>query len=60
MLNPDELAIVEEWRFEKRFPSRSEAVRALFLRGLHDGPTTPVPIGARSQDFGVVKAPEIE
>ena len=34
MLNEDELAAVENWRFERRMPSRAAAVRELLRRGL--------------------------
>ena len=34
MLNEEELAAVENWRFERRMPSRAAAVRELLRRGL--------------------------
>ena len=34
MLNPDELAAVENFRFNNRIPSRAAAVRELLKRGL--------------------------
>lgn len=34
MLSADELRAVENWRFEKRMPSRAAAVRELLRRGL--------------------------
>jgi metal-responsive CopG/Arc/MetJ family transcriptional regulator len=34
MLTTDELAAVDEFRFENRMPSRSAAVRELLRRGL--------------------------
>jgi hypothetical protein len=34
MLNEEELASVENWRFERRMPSRAAAVRELLRRGL--------------------------
>jgi hypothetical protein len=33
MLNAEELAILDAWRFEKRMPSRSDAVRELLRLG---------------------------
>jgi len=34
MLNEDELAVIDDWRFEQRMPTRSAAVRALMLLGI--------------------------
>lgn len=34
MLSAEELRAVENWRFEKRMPSRAAAVRELLRRGL--------------------------
>lgn len=54
MLTADELTALENWRFEKRMPSRSAAVRELLRRGLDaDGFLTAGP-GAKSQDFGIL------
>ena len=53
MLSTEELAALEDWRFDKRMPSRA-AVRELLRRGLaSDGFLTAEP-GVKSQDFGVV------
>ncbi|TIS80644.1 MAG: hypothetical protein E5W94_00010 [Mesorhizobium sp.] len=52
MLNADELAALENWRFERRMPSRSAAVREL-LRLHADGFLTAAQ-GAKSQDFGIL------
>jgi len=53
MLTPDELALVDDFRFKKRMPSRAAAVRELLKRGLTaEGFGTAAP-GAQSQDFGV-------
>jgi hypothetical protein len=54
MLTADELAALENWRFDKRMPSRSAAVRELLRRGLDaDGFLTAGP-GTKSQDFGIL------
>ena len=34
MLSAEELAAVENWRFERRMPSRAAAIRELLRRGL--------------------------
>ncbi|TPI18089.1 MULTISPECIES: hypothetical protein [unclassified Mesorhizobium] len=54
MLNDEELAALENWRFEKRMPSRSAAVRELLRRGLAAEGFLTAEAGIKSQDFGVV------
>lgn len=54
MLNHNELRALEDWRFEKRMPSRAAAVRELLRRGLAADGFSLAGEGARSQDFGVV------
>ena len=54
MLNDDELAALENWRFEKRMPSRSAAVRELLRRGLAAEGFLMAETGVKSQDFGVL------
>ena len=53
MLAADELALVDDFRFKNRMPSRAAAVRELFKRGLAaEGLGTAAP-GAKSSEFGV-------
>ncbi|MDR6874771.1 metal-responsive CopG/Arc/MetJ family transcriptional regulator [Bosea sp. BE125] len=54
MLNQDELRAVENFRFEKRMPSRAAAVRELLRRGLESEGFSLAAEGVRSRDFGVV------
>jgi hypothetical protein len=54
MLNQNELRALEDWRFEKRMPSRAAAVRELLRRGLAADGFTLAGEGVRSQEFGVV------
>jgi len=54
MLNQNELRALEDWRFEKRMPSRAAAVRELLRRGLAAEGFALAGEGVRSQDFGVV------
>ena len=54
MLSPDELEALENWRFEKRMPSRASAVRELLRRGLMADGFVTAGAGVKSQDFGVV------
>ncbi|MEI9417993.1 hypothetical protein [Mesorhizobium sp. Cs1321R2N1] len=55
MLTQDELAALENWRFDKRMPSRSAAVRELLRRGLASDGFLTAEMGAKSQEFGVLK-----
>ncbi|QPC94838.1 hypothetical protein [Mesorhizobium sp. INR15] len=56
MLNAQEVAVVDAWRFENRIPSRSDAVRELLRLGRDvRGPSGEQ--RARSVDFGVLDSP---
>jgi hypothetical protein len=52
MLSPEELAVIDNFRFEHRMPTRAAAVRELLRLGLAaigiDGTA-----GAKSSDYGV-------
>ena len=54
MLNEEELAAVENWRFERRMPSRAAAVRELLRRGLAAEGFLTAEQGTKSQDFGIL------
>ena len=54
MLTDEELAALENWRFDKRMPSRSAAVRELLRRGLAGEGFLTAGSGVKSQDFGVI------
>ena len=54
MLTADELAALENWRYDKRMPSRSAAVRELLRRGLASDGFLTAEQGIKSQDFGVL------
>ena len=56
MLSAEELVALENWRFDKRMPSRAAAVRELLRRGLAAEGFMTAANGAKSQDFGVVAA----
>lgn len=58
MLSADELTALENWRFEKRMPSRSAAVRELLRRGLAAEGFLKAGQGIKSQDFGVLPPEE--
>jgi hypothetical protein len=53
MLSPEELVLIDDFRFAKRMPSRASAVRELFRRGLAAEGFAMAPPGARSKEFGV-------
>ncbi len=54
MLNQDELRALEDWRFEKRMPSRAAAVRELLRRGLAAEGFDIAGEGLHSKQFGIV------
>jgi antitoxin component HigA of HigAB toxin-antitoxin module len=56
MLSADELEAVENWRFEKRMPSRAAAVRELLRRGLSADGFLAAETGSKSQDFGILES----
>jgi hypothetical protein len=53
MLTPDELLLVDDFRFKKRMPSRASAVRELLKRGLAAEGFAAAPPDAKSADFAV-------
>lgn len=59
MLSAEELRALENWRYDKRMPSRSAAVRELLRRGLLAEGFLSAEQGIKSQDFGVL-SPEKE
>ncbi len=55
MLAPEELSLIDDFRFKVRMPSRAAAVRELFRRGLAAEGFVLASAGAKSRDFGVEK-----
>jgi len=53
MLTDKELEAVDNWRFNRRMPSRAAAVRELLKRGLTSEGFDIAEGGSKSQDFGV-------
>lgn len=53
MLTPEELKALDDWRFQKRMPSRAAAVRELLKRGLAAEGFDLAEAGQKSEDFGV-------
>ncbi len=54
MLTPDELHVVDEFRFKYRMPTRAVAVRELLKRGLAAVGFAGALPGAKSSEFGVI------
>jgi hypothetical protein len=57
MLSHEELRALDDWRFEKRMPSRASAIRELLRRGLASDGFAAAGADEKSKDFGVVAAP---
>ena len=53
MLTKEEQTALDNWRFQRRMPSRAAAVRELLKRGLAAEGFEVADGGSRSQDFGV-------
>lgn len=58
MLSPEELRVVDNFRFEHRMPSRAAAVRELLRHGIAAVGVVLDNVGVRSGDYGVLKAPK--
>jgi hypothetical protein len=54
MLSPDELTVLDDFRFKERMPSRAAAVRELLKRGLAVEGYTLAAQGGKSSDYGVI------
>lgn len=54
MLSQGELRALENWRFDKRMPSRAAAVRELLRRGLAAEGFDLAGEGVQSKQFGIV------
>ena len=54
MLSPDEITVLDDFRFKKRMPSRAAAVRELLKRGLAAEGFTAAAYGSKSSEYGVV------
>lgn len=57
MLSPEELLVVDDFRFKKRMPSRASAVRELLKRGLAAEGFELAAVGAKSSEYGVTGKP---
>jgi len=53
MLSPDEVTVLDDFRFKKRMPSRAAAVRELLKRGLAAEGFSAAAYGSKSSEYGV-------
>jgi hypothetical protein len=53
MLSPEELTVIDDFRFKKRMPSRAAAVRELLRRGIKAEGFAIAEFGTKSSDYGV-------
>jgi hypothetical protein len=53
MLTPEELVLLDDFRFKLRMPSRASAVRELLRRGLAAEGFGQAAFGTKSSDYGV-------
>jgi hypothetical protein len=60
MLDADELAAVDDFRFQNRMPSRAAAVRELMKRGLSAVGFSAANAGTKSSSFGVLDVTSAE
>jgi hypothetical protein len=54
MLTKEEVEALDNWRFQRRMPSRAAAVRELLKRGLAAEGFISAEGGSHSRDFGVM------
>jgi metal-responsive CopG/Arc/MetJ family transcriptional regulator len=54
MLDENELAAIDDWRFKRRMPSRAAAIRDLLRLGLQAKHGDANDRSLRSEDFGVI------
>jgi hypothetical protein len=54
MLTEDELTALDDWRFERRMPSRASAIRELLRRGLIAEGFELADKHVKSKDFGIL------
>lgn len=55
MLDANEVAALEDWRFKKRMPSRASAIREIIRRGLAAEGFEIARASRKSSDFGIIE-----
>src|SRR5437763_13770947 len=56
VLSPEELTVLDDFRFKERMPSRAAAVRELLERGLAAEGYALAAYGSKLTDYGVIAA----
>ena len=54
MLSPEEVTVLDDFRFKRRMPSRASAVRELLKRGLAAEGFASAAYGSKSSEYGIV------
>ena len=54
MLTDEELVAIDDWRFDRRMPSRASAIRELLKRGLISEGFDLANKATKSKDFGIL------
>lgn len=54
MLTEDELVAIDDWRFDRRMPSRASAIRELLRRGLVAEGFDLANKNTKSKEFGIL------
>jgi hypothetical protein len=54
MLTEDELSAIDDWRFDRRMPSRASAIRELLKRGLVAEGFDLADKSIKSKEFGIL------
>ena len=57
MLSEAELKALDDWRFARRMPSRTAAIRELLRRGLVAEGFASAAAGQKSENYGVINTP---
>lgn len=53
MLSPEEMAIIDDFRFKHRMPTRAAAVRELLQMGLATSTSVMNTVGTKSSNIGI-------
>ena len=54
MMSDEELVVIDDWRFDRRMPSRASAIRELLRRGLIAEGFDLADKNTKSKDFGIL------
>ena len=54
LLAPEELAAIDDWRYDNRIPTRAAAIRELLRRGLNSNEMDAPADNAETSEYGVL------